>query len=455
MNDTINSKQKEDPIISEDTGSNQKNSSSLIDSLFFSSATIVIVGAVFLITMFISGWYIFTLKDRETELIRAQEWVNAHESIILSAKENQEKLNILKKEVAEMESKKNILTIELQDKKEDLRVVENDYVKLNKEADIKRTELDVLQKNIADDDVKIAALKKEIPSLEQFLASLSSKNTNFKSKVDNKRAELKKLEGEINILNGQILAQTKNLKTINDVSSDFSIVQKRLDDAAKKIELSQKKNSESMQSQISILEKHSQIIAEHSSELERVNSLLKNEETNIKGLNKNLKKELDDLIISGNEIKSTSESFYDISRKYQDSEKTMENVINSISETLSDISRKYQDSEKDLKKTTISIGISSEEFSKNLKNISESLRSLTEKYRRSTSDLDQLNDLMKESESVIKTIKLLDLQAESFGKAIDDKSIRQVKNDLRLISDELIEIKEKIRILKTQNINNE
>ena len=98
MNDTINSKQKEDPIISEDTNSNQKNSSSLIDSLFFSSATIGIVGAVFLITMFISGWYIFTLKDRETELIRAQEWVNAHESIILSAKENQEKLNILKKE---------------------------------------------------------------------------------------------------------------------------------------------------------------------------------------------------------------------------------------------------------------------------------------------------------------------------------------------------------------------
>ena len=109
----------------------------------------------------------------------------------------------------------------------------------------------------------------------------------------------------------------------------------------------------------------------------------------------------------------------------------------------------------DLKKTTMSIGISSEEFSKNLKEMSESLRSLTEKYRRSTSDLNQLSDLMKESENVIKTIKLLDRQAESFGKTIDDKSIRKVKNDLMSISDELIEIKEKIRILKTQNINSE
>ena len=93
--------------------------------------------------------------------------------------------------------------------------------------------------------------------------------------------------------------------------------------------------------------------------------------------------------------------------------------------------------------------------SKNLKEISESLQSLTEKYRKSTSDLNQLNDLIKESENVIKTIKLLDRQAESFGKTIDNKAIRQVKNDLMLISDELIDIKDGIRTLKTQNINSE
>ena len=53
MNDNLNNDHTEDPKVNEEL-SFQPKKIPLIDSIFFSTSTIVIIGAIFLISMFIS-----------------------------------------------------------------------------------------------------------------------------------------------------------------------------------------------------------------------------------------------------------------------------------------------------------------------------------------------------------------------------------------------------------------
>ena len=117
MNDTVKNDQQENTEVTQERNLDQEESS-LIDSLFFSTSTIALIGVAFLVAMFISGWYIFSLKDRQVELIKAKEWVDAHESIIISAKENQERLNALQDTIAKTQAEKNNHLVILNDTKE-------------------------------------------------------------------------------------------------------------------------------------------------------------------------------------------------------------------------------------------------------------------------------------------------------------------------------------------------
>ena len=54
----------------------------LINRLFFSTPILLIIFTIFLITMFVSGWYVFTLKDREVKLEKAAQWIERSKEII-------------------------------------------------------------------------------------------------------------------------------------------------------------------------------------------------------------------------------------------------------------------------------------------------------------------------------------------------------------------------------------
>ena len=139
----------------------QQKKRSLLDSLFFSTTAIAIIGAIFFISMFLSGWYIFTIKDREADLIKAKEWVEGHQTIINSAKENQKILNDLILEVNEAVSEKRILLVDIEDKKSELKSVEKDFNRLTKELELKKDELNVLRENISKNEVTKSSLTKE------------------------------------------------------------------------------------------------------------------------------------------------------------------------------------------------------------------------------------------------------------------------------------------------------
>ena len=63
--------------------------------------------------MFASGWYVFTLKDREVELEKAALWIEKSSEIIEETKKNQALLNNLKIDLNNATATKKILLEEI------------------------------------------------------------------------------------------------------------------------------------------------------------------------------------------------------------------------------------------------------------------------------------------------------------------------------------------------------
>ena len=85
----------------------------LINRLFFSTPILVITSAIFLISMFASGWYVFTLKDREFELEKATQWIERSKEIIEETKKSETLLNNVKIDLINAKAEKNILLDEI------------------------------------------------------------------------------------------------------------------------------------------------------------------------------------------------------------------------------------------------------------------------------------------------------------------------------------------------------
>ena len=85
----------------------------LINKLFFSTPILLITFVVFLISMFASGWYVFTLKDREVKLEKAAQWIERSKGIIEETKKSQALLDRLKIDLNNAAASKKILDDEI------------------------------------------------------------------------------------------------------------------------------------------------------------------------------------------------------------------------------------------------------------------------------------------------------------------------------------------------------
>ena len=74
---------------------------SLIDSFFLSTTSVVLIGFVFLITMFISGNYIFNINQEKIKIEKAKQWIESAKALEIKAKENQQKITELDLEIIE------------------------------------------------------------------------------------------------------------------------------------------------------------------------------------------------------------------------------------------------------------------------------------------------------------------------------------------------------------------
>ena len=71
----------------------------------------MIIGFVFLITMFISGNYIFNINKEKIKIEKANQYIKDSEALITKAKENQKKKVQLQLEIDEKRT--NLLKIEI------------------------------------------------------------------------------------------------------------------------------------------------------------------------------------------------------------------------------------------------------------------------------------------------------------------------------------------------------
>ena len=155
----------------------------LINRLFFSTPILLITSAIFLISMFASGWYVFTLKDREVELEKAAQWIERSKEIFEDTKKSQVLLNKLKIDLNNATAEKDILLNEITINKEKLARTLSEEQQKRSELDSTKQQIKINQKRIADDQTKIKNLNAMMPNLEQGFENLKSKNEDLERNV--------------------------------------------------------------------------------------------------------------------------------------------------------------------------------------------------------------------------------------------------------------------------------
>jgi chromosome segregation ATPase len=166
----------------------------LINRLFFSTPILLVIFTIFLITMFVSGWYVFTLKDREVKLEKAAQWIERNKEIINAAKQSQARLNDLKIEVTKAEADKNIILKDITNENDKLTRTKTEENQKRAELDSSIQKIKFNQKQIAVDEAKIIKLMNEKPALEQQLKNLESQNEDLERDVSKRKIEIQRLD---------------------------------------------------------------------------------------------------------------------------------------------------------------------------------------------------------------------------------------------------------------------
>ena len=88
------------------------SSKTFIDSVFLSSGILVVMAIIVILSVFVMGYYVFSLQDREIKMAIAQEWIDSSQTIIISAQEHQQQLNDLLDTIPRIEASKRNLLLE-------------------------------------------------------------------------------------------------------------------------------------------------------------------------------------------------------------------------------------------------------------------------------------------------------------------------------------------------------
>ena len=111
--------------------SQNKNTDKLLNSFFYSTTTVVAGGIFFLISMFVIGWYVISMKDRESEIKIAEAKINDLQGLIQDVKIKQDQLNKKPiKGITLLQSPKGFTTHRIINLKNHIEVIkENPYFK--------------------------------------------------------------------------------------------------------------------------------------------------------------------------------------------------------------------------------------------------------------------------------------------------------------------------------------
>ena len=259
--------------------------SSIIDSLFFSTGTIAALGIVFLVSIFICGWYIFTLSDREIQIQKSEESLRNYDKIIESAKIKQTEEKNLIMSIAEKKSDVAKLKMDADIYTKAKSTSQSEFDRLREENAQYRTKLDVAQKELANAKAQIPDLTNTIYDLEQNVEDLTAQ-------IDVRRTELKSMEDKHGTFNNILLSTKTRLDKINVVESNFSEAYKEIQNIIsqlEKMQLTIQSSSTDLEVQISELADNNIRISKEANTLNTVNKDAMNATSEMQDFSQKLK----------------------------------------------------------------------------------------------------------------------------------------------------------------------
>ncbi len=373
MNDQLDNSNSNRPL----TKTKRTNTSkkSFIDSIFFSTSIVIVVGTISIISIFVMSWYVFSLKDREVQILKAQEWIDSSSAIISTAQEQYYLLNALRDTIPRMEATKRLLLLEIVNIREDNARVVNELNEKSAKVKTQNILLDVLQKEIADAENKLITLRFQVPELEQSVKKLESRQASLQEDVSNRRSELGDLDGQVQAAQTQLTGTISRLKTITAAESDFAQIRANLNEIVSQLTFQE---SQIQTSSVSLDDQVENLTVQNNRISEKVNS--------INDADQGFRKSNNSIANSSQQLNDELSSFHSVNQRWQSAVenvtsfsgviKQSETSISSLTEAINAAQQALDQLVKEAKLSQNRIEIKSQNILPNIEEMTKSLSAI-------------------------------------------------------------------------------
>jgi len=242
---------------------------SMIDSLFFSTATIMVLAVIFFVSSFVSGWYVSSVSDREIKINEAIESINNHPVITEDVKKKKEEDQILDisisnktAEVNSLERKREKFINDLEKYEIDKDNALADFKKYTTEKNLLEAQIELLEAQIEALNDKIAKKEATKPSLNEEIYDLEEELGKLNAQISQKKEDA---NNEINESFSSLLLSTRSkLERIEGVEDDFDAAKKQIAEIIDELDIISPKllaSSSDLEDEISNLKSHNQNIS--------------------------------------------------------------------------------------------------------------------------------------------------------------------------------------------------
>jgi len=341
-----------------------------LDSVFFSSSTIIAMAVLVIISIFIMSWYVFSLKDREVQILKNQEWIDSSGVIIASAQKSYNEWMQLQDTIPRIKVTKQLLL-------QDVINVQNDHTKYGNElreiqAQIteKTALLRVRNQEIADAGNQLDDLRDRIPSLEKDNIYLERKKTRFQNEIDERIVLLDDLDENVREANNQ-LSEIK-LQKISMAESDLNQIRSNLNNLITQFAVLQKDlqtSSTDLSSKVITFDGQSSQLDKEISTIQRTALSLQSSSQSISASTEQLNAESTGLQENNRVLKSVVDDLSDLSLKIGRSKTSINSLTKIIDTTQEDIDQLARA----VRSSQISIESETEDIVPEIIRISESL----------------------------------------------------------------------------------
>ena len=407
---------------------------SFIDSLFFSTGTIAVLGIVFVVTSSICGWYVFTLSDREIQIQKSEESLRDYDKILETAKIKKVEEQNLIMSIAEKKSDVAKLKMDTDVYTKAKSTSQTEFNKLEEENNKYRTILEVVQGRLANANAQIPDLTSKIYDLEQEVKDLTAQ-------IDVRKTELKRMTDKHGSFNDILLSTQSRLDKINTVESNFSEAQKEINSIISQLEkmkISIQSSSTDLKSQISDLESYNNSINNSHNKLE-------SELTSIESSTRNLGSAAEEMTLISDGLEAIQSQVEISSSNLNEEISDLENYNNrmgQVSQTTNNLSESLTNSNRQLANRLTRLNQSTGDLQK----VVTQLREVSDNIEDSEGSFEDLTNTI---ETADRALADLVSQVNRFQKDIDDDSIKKINESIEEISKELKDLKENLE--KSQN----